>query len=67
MTLINSYSSPQEAAIDAGMLKANGIEAVIQTGAIADIFPGAGNSPVSLYVPESQVAEAKKLLFGANE
>lgn len=67
MTVINTYSSPEEAAIDAGMLRANGVDAHVQTGAIADIFPGAGNSPISLYVPDDQAEEARNLLFSSDK
>lgn len=69
MAVINQYSNESEAYIDCGMLRANGIDAQVMSDAQSLIFPapGSGTGSISLEVPDSRVAEAKKLLFKDND
>lgn len=65
MTEINQYSSEPEAYIDKGMLESHGIRAVVQANALSELFPapGSGTGSIMLLVPDTQAAEARRLLF----
>ena len=62
LTLINQYPTEMEASIDAGMLRAHGIDAHIETNGLSGIFPGTSVGGAALYVPTPQVAQAERLL-----
>lgn len=64
MYLINQYSNETEAYIDQGYLRSHGIDAIVQSDALSDIFPapGAGSGSIMLYVPDSQADEAITLM-----
>ncbi|MBD5310717.1 MAG: hypothetical protein K2J92_05895 [Muribaculaceae bacterium] len=62
LTLINQYLTEIEASIDAGMLRAYGIDAHIETNGLSGIYPGTLVGGVALYVPTPQVAQAERLL-----
>lgn len=69
MTVINQYSNEAEAYIDKGFLNSRGIDAQVQSGALSTIFPapGSGTGSILLYVPDSQAAEASRLLNSRGE
>ncbi len=61
MTVIQQYSSLQNAEIVAGMLRSHGIEAQVENNSMNTLFPGSENS-VLLMVPEEKADEAIHLL-----
>lgn len=66
MRLLNEYATEQEAYIDQGYLRSNGIEAEVESNAISSIFPGSTAGGYALYVPESQYEESIRLLNDRN-
>ena len=66
--IIAEFSSPIEAQIAAGMLRDNGIEAVVGADNMTTIY-GAGSTwaPVTLSVPDSQADQAAELLKAAGD
>ncbi len=62
-TEIASYTAEPEAYIAAGMLRSNGIEAVVGADRMATLYgAGATWAPITLSVPADKAEQARKLL-----
>lgn len=64
MVIARQYSNVAEAYLDAGMLRNNGIDAMVQANALSQVFPapGAGTGSICLFVPEESLKKALSLL-----
>lgn len=61
VVVIKRYTTANEAAIDAGLLKSNGIECAIDGSSISNILPYLQNS-VSLVIKASDIDQATSLI-----
>ena len=61
--LFRTYSSAEAAAIDRGLLQANGIPCVTNNATISSVYPMTDTwAPVELLIPASQFALASELV-----
>ena len=62
-TLFRTYSNPEEAAIDRGLLQANGITCVMNNATISSVYPMTDTwAPIELLIPSSQLELACELI-----
>jgi hypothetical protein len=61
--LFRTYNNPETAAIDRGLLQANGVPCVVNNATISSVYPMTDTwAPVELMIPATQVELAEKLL-----
>lgn len=62
-TMVKEYYSQEEAAIDCGMLRSNGIECVLNGTTLSSVYPMTTTwAPITMLVPSAQLNEAIRLL-----
>ena len=64
MELLSYFNTEAQAYIAKGMLESRGIPAVVQSDALATVFPagGAGSTSIGLYVSQPDLSRARTLL-----
>ncbi len=67
--LLNTYGSPENAYIVAGMLRSNGIDCRVSESAGSELFPApdGGVSGTALYVTSAQADEAARLIKDSSD
>lgn len=61
--LFRTYTNPETAAIDRGLLQANGVPCVINNATISSVYPMTDTwAPVELLIPAPKLELAEKLL-----
>ena len=61
--LFRTYNNTETAAIDRGLLQANGVLCVVNNATISSVYPMTDTwAPVELMIPATQVELAEKLL-----
>lgn len=59
---VDTFPEAPAAYMAQGMLKAHGIDAVVDGNALSGIYPGTTPAWINLYVPAEQADEARALL-----
>ena len=59
---VDTFPEAPAAYMAQGMLKANGIDAVVDGNALSGIYPGTTPAWINLYVPADQAEKARQLL-----